>query len=67
MPREPLTISYFGFDTTRPPFDDPLVRRAFALALDRERLVPLSEGASSTAAASLVPPAIWPTGFAPGI
>jgi len=64
---EPLTISYFGFDTTRPPFDDPLVRRAFALALDRERLVPLAEGASSAAAASLVPPAIWPEGFVPEI
>lgn len=64
---EPLTISYFGFDTTTPPFDDPRVRRAFALALDRERLVPLSEGAESQAAASLVPPAIWPDGFAPGI
>jgi oligopeptide transport system substrate-binding protein len=62
---EPLTISYFGFDTTSPPFDDPLVRRAFALALDRERLVPLAEAASSSTAASLVPPAIWPDGFAP--
>ena len=62
---EPLTISYFGFDTTRPPFDDERVRLAFALALDRERLVPLSEGASAQAAASLVPPAIWPDGFAP--
>ena len=58
-------MSYFGFDTTRPPFDDVRVRRAFALALDRERLVPLAEGASSTYAASLVPPAIWPDGFAP--
>ena len=41
---EPLTISYFGFDTTRPPFDDARVRLAFALALDRDRLVPLAEG-----------------------
>ena len=64
---EPLTISYFGFDTTSPPFDDPRVRRAFALALDRERLVPLAEGAEAQAAASLVPPAIWPDGFEPAI
>jgi oligopeptide transport system substrate-binding protein len=62
---EPLTISYFGFDTARPPFDDARVRRAFALALDRKRLVPLAEGASSTPADSLVPPAIWPEGFSP--
>ncbi len=64
---EPLTISYFGFDTTQPPFDDPRVRRAFALALDRERLVPLAEGASSQAAGSIVPPAIWPDGFSPNL
>ena len=62
---EPLVTSYFGFDTTGPPFDDPDVRRAFLLALDRERLVPLAEGASSQPAGSLVPPAIWPEGFVP--
>ena len=61
----PLTISYFGFDATQPPFDDPRVRLAFSLALDRERLVPLAEGASSAAAPSLVPPALWPEGFVP--
>jgi oligopeptide transport system substrate-binding protein len=58
-----LGIQYFGFDTTRPPFDDPRVRRAFALALDRPRLVELSEGRSATHATSLVPPALWPDGI----
>ena len=62
---EPLTVSYFGFDTTRAPFDDPRVRRAFSLALDRERLVPLAEGSSADVAASVVPPAVWPDGYAP--
>lgn len=64
---EPLTVSYFGFDTTQPPFDDERVRLAFSLALDRGRLVPLSEGAAAQAAASLVPPAIWPDGFTPDL
>jgi ABC-type transport system substrate-binding protein len=62
---EPLIVSYFGFDTSGPPFDDADVRRAFLLALDRERLVPLAEGASAQPAGSLVPPAIWPDGFVP--
>jgi oligopeptide transport system substrate-binding protein len=60
---EALSVSYFGFVTTRPPFDDARVRRAFALALDRERLVGLSEGADAVAAPSVVPPAIWPSGL----
>ena len=64
---EPLTISFFGFDATRPPFDDSRVRLAFSLALDRGRLVPLAEGASAAAAPSLVPPAIWPDGFGPSL
>ena len=60
----PLNVQYFGFDTTRPPFDDARVRQAFALALDRSRLVPLSEGAAGEPASSVVPPALWPDGLA---
>lgn len=55
-----LSVQYFGFDTTRPPFDDPMVRIAFAAALDRDRLVPLAEGIGGQPASSIVPPALWP-------
>jgi oligopeptide transport system substrate-binding protein len=58
-----LGVQYFGFDTTRPPFDDARVRRAFALALDRPRLVTNAEGSSGTPASSVVPPALWPEGL----
>jgi oligopeptide transport system substrate-binding protein len=34
-----LSVHYVGFNTQKPPFDDPLVRRAFAMAVDRKRLI----------------------------
>ena len=58
-----LSVQYIGFDTSRPPFDDVRVRRAFADALNRRRLVPLAEGNGGTPASSIVPPALWPEGL----
>ncbi len=58
-----LSVQYLGFDTTRAPFDDPRVRRAFAIVLDKSRLVQLSEGDSAEVANSIVPPALQPAGF----
>ena len=34
-----LAVFYFGFRETKPPFDDPRVRRAFSAAFDREKFV----------------------------
>lgn len=33
-----LSMDYLGFNTNTPPFDDPLVRRAFAMAIDKEQI-----------------------------
>ncbi len=36
-----LSFSYIGFNHTRPPFDDVNIRRAFSLAIDKDKLVSL--------------------------
>ncbi|MFN2133081.1 MAG: ABC transporter substrate-binding protein, partial [Anaerolineae bacterium] len=52
-----LRTWYLAFDVSRPPFDDPRVRRAFALAADRERLAQVDlRGLESPATGGLVPP-----------
>ncbi len=53
-------ISYFyvGFNFNEPPFDDPLVRRAFTLALDRERMVSLLYRDMVTPAQGVLPPGL---------
>ncbi len=52
-----LSVEYFGFDTTKPPFDDPLVRQAFAWAIDWDALVRLADPAA-VPATSIVPAGI---------
>jgi oligopeptide transport system substrate-binding protein len=52
-----LAVSYLGFDTSRPPFDNALVRRAFGEAVNWRRVVALGSGADM-AATGMVPPGI---------
>ncbi len=54
---------YYEFNTTKPPFDDARVRKAFALAIDRKTLVDHVTKAGETPAYSLVPND--PEGFQP--
>jgi oligopeptide transport system substrate-binding protein len=51
-------VSYYGFDASRPPFNDVKVRQAFAWAVDWKRLVTLAGVESEIPATSLIPPGI---------
>lgn len=56
---------YLGLNTTRPPFDDERVRRALALAVDRETLTARVMGTGELPAYGFVPPVSDYTGQRP--
>jgi ABC-type transport system substrate-binding protein len=56
--RDALAVTYYGFDTSRPPFSDVRVRQAFARAVDWRRLMRLTATGSSLPATGLVPPGV---------
>jgi oligopeptide transport system substrate-binding protein len=59
-----LGLYYYGFNLTRPPFkDQPGLRRALALAVDRETLTTRITASGERAAYGWVPPGV--TGYAP--
>ena len=54
-----LSVTYYGFDATRPPFDDVRVRQAFGKAVDWRRIAALAGSDGSVEVAnSMVPPGI---------
>lgn len=53
-----LALTYLGFDTTKPPFDDVDVRRAVGEAVDWTRIARLGSFGGDTPATSMVPPGI---------
>jgi ABC-type oligopeptide transport system substrate-binding subunit len=54
-----LGVYYYGFNLTRPPFDDnPGLRKALSMAIDRDKLVEKVTGRGEAAAYSWVPPGV---------
>ena len=51
-----LSFFYIGFNTTKPPFDDVNIRRAFSLALDKDKLVSLVFKGMVQRADGILPP-----------
>jgi len=57
--REPqLSLNFIGMNVTVPPFDDPLVREAFTLLLDRQRIAEVTLDESVQPAYGILPPGI---------
>lgn len=51
-----LSLTYLGLNVSLPPFDDPKVREAFALLIDRARLAEVTLPGAVTPARGILPP-----------
>jgi oligopeptide transport system substrate-binding protein len=58
FPTTGLCTDYVGFDVTKPPFDDFLVRKAFALSIDKERYNDVTSEGRGVIAHGLYPPGL---------
>ena len=58
LERDPLNVFYVGFNVDKAPFDNELVRRAVAAAIDKERVVENFYPAGSQPAEQFLPDAI---------
>lgn len=54
-----LNVGYWAFNTERPPFNDPLVRKALAHAIDIEKIMQAVFYGKGLAADSILPPVSW--------
>jgi oligopeptide transport system substrate-binding protein len=53
-----LGIYFYGFNNTKPPFDNALVRKAFSAAIDRQSLVDYVTKGGELPAYTVIPPGI---------
>lgn len=54
-----LNVGFWAFNTTKPPFNNPQVRRALSLAIDKNALIEAIYFDSAVLAKNIVPPTSW--------
>ena len=54
-----LGVYYYGFNNTKPPFDNPLVRKAFSAAINRQALIDFVLKGGQRLATTFTPPPIF--------
>ncbi|GJD52252.1 Periplasmic dipeptide transport protein [Methylobacterium crusticola] len=59
MREEELNIGYLALNVLKPPFSDPRVRHAIAMAIDKAAIVEGVYGPGGTAARTPIPPNLW--------
>lgn len=58
--RPAFNIMYLGMNSSIPPFDNVLVRRAIAMAIDKQRIIDNYYPAGSSIAEQFTPPLVYP-------
>ncbi|WP_456269536.1 ABC transporter substrate-binding protein [Kushneria sp. AK178] len=56
---EGLNVGYLSFQTQKPPFDDPRVRRALSMAVDRDAIIESVYQGAGEKARNPIPPTLW--------
>jgi dipeptide transport system substrate-binding protein len=54
-----LNFAFLAFNTLQPPFDDPQVRRAVAMSIDKETIIEVVYSGRAQSANTPVPPGLW--------
>ncbi|MCR6670635.1 ABC transporter substrate-binding protein [Devosia ginsengisoli] len=59
LEQEGLNIGFLGYNTQQPPFDNPAVRKALNMAIDKEAIIEAVFAGQATVAKNPIPPTMW--------